>query len=442
MLPTLALAMKDLRLLYRDKVSLFFAFVFPILYALFFGSLFQGVGREIGGRMEVLLVDEDQTPASQSLVARLSDPNRTRELRAEVVDRQTALDQVRHGKRVAFVAIPAGFGAAEADRFAGQIPRLEVGADPAHGAVAGMLRAVLFQVMGRRMEDTFANAASMRAEIAKAREAIQNDPNESAQRTMLLPFLGALDVFLGQMERQQPTTDTSGERPAAGRTWSGAFRGLQPAEIVAVDTQLEHHGPRNAWVVSFPQAICWGIMGCAAGFGISLVVERQHGTLTRLRLAPVSFWSILAGKALACFIAVTAVSTGLLVLLSLMPQVVIRSPGLLAIAVLCVSVCFTGMMMLLAALGRTEQSASGISWALLTIMAMVGGGTIPVFFMPEWLQRLSSISPVKWAIIAFEGPLWREYRLVEMLPSCGVLLAIGTVCFAAGVVVISRSSKA
>jgi ABC-2 type transport system permease protein len=435
----LALAAKDLKLLYRDKASLFFAFLFPILYALFFGSLFQGVGRDIGGRMDVLLVDEDQSPASQSLVARLCDPNQTRELRAEVVDRKTAMDLVRRGKRVAFVVIPRGFGLAEANRFAGQIPRLEVGADPSRGAEAGMLRAVLFQIMGRRLQDSFANPAEMRAQIGQAREALQNDPNADAMTTALLPFFGALDMFLGQLERQSAASAATQTGGAAEKR-DASFRGFQPAEIVAVDTRLEHHGPRNAWVISFPQAIVWGIMGCAAGFGISLVVERQHGTLTRLRLAPVSFGSILAGKALACFLAITTVSTGLLVFLSFMPKVVIYAPPLLAMAVLCVSICFTGLMMLLATLGRTEQSASGIGWALLTIMAMIGGGMVPVFFMPGWMQQFSSISPVKWAIVAFEGPLWREYSFSEMLLPCGVLVAIGGVSFAIGVGVFSRTA--
>lgn len=436
----LAMAAKDLKLLYRDKASLFFAFVFPILYALFFGSLFQGVGREIGGRMDVLLVDEDQSPASQSLVARLCDPNQTRELRAEVVDRKTAMDLVRRGKRVAFVVIPAGFGVAEANRFAGQIPRLEVGADPSRGAEAGMLRAVLFQIMGRRLQDTFANPAGMREQIARAREVLQSDPNADAMAATLLPFFGAIDVFLGQLERQSAASAAT-QPGGDGRKSGSSFRGFQPAEIVAVDARLEHHGPRNAWVISFPQAIVWGIMGCAAGFGISLVVERQHGTLTRLRLAPVSFWTILAGKALACFVAITTVSTGLLIFLSFMPKVVIHAPPLLAMAVVCVSVCFTGLMMLLATLGRTEQSASGIGWALLTILAMIGGGMVPVFFMPGWMQQFSSISPVKWAIVAFEGPLWREYSFGEMLLPCGILVAIGGVSFAIGVGVFSRTAR-
>lgn len=68
---TLALAIKDLRLLSRDVMSLFFTFLFPVVYAVFFGLVFKDVGREIGGRIEVALVDEDGSTASRELVAEL-----------------------------------------------------------------------------------------------------------------------------------------------------------------------------------------------------------------------------------------------------------------------------------------------------------------------------------------------------------------------------------
>jgi ABC-2 type transport system permease protein len=53
--------------------------------------------------------------------------------------------------------------------------------------------------------------------------------------------------------------------------------------------------------------------------------------------------------------------------------------------------------------------------------------------MPEWLERVSNFSPVKWAILAMEGAIWRGYSFAELLPSCGILLAVGGVCFFLGV---------
>ena len=47
-------------------------------------------------------------------------------------------------------------------------------------------------------------------------------------------------------------------------------------------------------------------------FGISLVTERTHGTLVRLRMAPLTRAQILGGKALSCFISILFVELMLL----------------------------------------------------------------------------------------------------------------------------------
>ena len=47
-------------------------------------------------------------------------------------------------------------------------------------------------------------------------------------------------------------------------------------------------------------------------FGISLVTERTHGTLVRLRMAPLTRAQILGGKALSCFTSILFVEVMLL----------------------------------------------------------------------------------------------------------------------------------
>jgi ABC-2 type transport system permease protein len=89
-------------------------------------------------------------------------------------------------------------------------------------------------------------------------------------------------------------------------------------------------------------------------------------------------------------------------------------------------------MMLVAAIGRNEQSTSAAGWAILMPMSMIGGAMVPLFAMPPWLVRLSVISPVKWAILAFEGATWRAFSASEMLLPCGILIGVGLVAFALG----------
>lgn len=57
---------------------------------------------------------------------------------------------------------------------------------------------------------------------------------------------------------------------------------------------------------------------------------------------------------------------------------------------------------------------------------------VPLFIMPAWMSAAGNFSPAKWAILAFEGAIWRSFSLQEMLLPCGILVLVGIVCFAVG----------
>ena len=57
--------------------------------------------------------------------------------------------------------------------------------------------------------------------------------------------------------------------------------------------------------------------------------------------------------------------------------------------------------MLTAVLGKTEQAAAGAGWAIMLPLMMLGGGMIPLFLLPSWMSNAGSVSPVKWATLAF-----------------------------------------
>ena len=65
----MALAAKDIRLLVRDKAGFSFTFFFPLLMAIFFGTIFSG--DDDSSAISILVVDEDQTEQSQKFIAAL-----------------------------------------------------------------------------------------------------------------------------------------------------------------------------------------------------------------------------------------------------------------------------------------------------------------------------------------------------------------------------------
>ena len=110
----------------------------------------------------------------------------------------------------------------------------------------------------------------------------------------------------------------------------------------------------------------------------------------------------------------------------------------LSMAIVSAAFCYTGLMMALAAFGKTERAVSGSAAAIFMPLAMIGGGMIPLVFLPDWMKTVSNISPTKWNIVALEGAIWRGNSLVEMLLPCGVLVAIGLVGFGLGIKFLSR----
>jgi len=195
---------------------------------------------------------------------------------------------------------------------------------------------------------------------------------------------------------------------------------------------------RSKWDISFLQAMQWGMLGCAAGFAITMVRERTQGTLFRLQVAPISRAHILAGKAAACFLAVLFV-IGAMVLLGMLLGMRPQSPLLLLLAAVCAASCIVGVMMLMSVIGKTEEAVSGAAWFANVMMAMLGGGMIPLAFMPPWMRQMSHLSPVKWSVLAMEGAIWRGFGWWDMLLPCAVLLAIGAVGMAIGVVMLKKS---
>jgi ABC-2 type transport system permease protein len=149
-------------------------------------------------------------------------------------------------------------------------------------------------------------------------------------------------------------------------------------------------------------------------------------------MSPAPSWALLAGKGLACYLAILIVETALAIIGAAFFGVRPASPGLLVLAMLVVPIGFVGLMMLVASLGRTEEAASGAGWALMMPMSMLGGGMIPLAVMPAWILPFSYASPVRWAIISFEGAIWRGFSLAEMALPCAILVGIGAVAFAIG----------
>lgn len=428
------LAAKDIRLLTRDRVALFFTLVFPLLFGVLFGAVFSGSATGQGPRsLPVAIADLDRSEDSRAVIGQLGRDARIEALAVETRDAATEL--VRTGKAEAYFVFPAGFGDAAAMPFAGQPMRLEIGSAPNGRATRGLLTGVATRALYEHVQAGMLDAERSRAMIRQGRSMLREaEGMEPGQRLALQGLLAAAD----RVAMSTPTGGGDGAGMGAGAD-EGGGAGFDLIDIEEVEvTARDDAVTVSSYAISFPQAMLWGVMGCAAVFGVSLVGERTGGTLTRLRVAPIGRWHIVLGKAVACLAMTLLVCVVMLAVAWLGFGVRPVAPATLVVAVLAVAFCFVGVMMLLSVVARTEAAASGIGWACLLTLAMIGGGAIPLAFMPPWLRQVGHVSPVKWGIVAIEGGLWRGLSAGEMLLPVGLLLGIGLGTFAIGAAIFAR----
>ncbi len=413
----LALAAKDLRLLVRVKSGLFFAFAWPLVIAILFGAVFSGSSDGGSRRLAVALADEDQSAGSKEFAATLAS---SADFNVRPASRAEAIGLVRKRREAAALILPKGFGEASQQVFHGTPPKVEVWIDPSRQAEGAMIQGLLFQIVMKGFQKKMADRGTMRAGLRQSLAEVERSNVPSDQRASMARFLTSMDRALADMPAA-----SSGSGGGQGAQW-------EPLSIEQHDVAIQRVGPRNAFEITFPQGLLWGVLGCAMAFAIGFVSERTHGTLFRLQMAPIGRAQLLAGKALACAVACLAIETTLLAIGRLGFHVVPHSWALLALAGVSTVAAFVGVMMLVAGLAKTEQAAGGVGWAVMMPLALFGGGMMPLAFMPHWMARAGTISPVRWGILAFEGALWRGFSLQEMLLPCAILLATGAVCFAIG----------
>lgn len=404
-----AIVRKDFLQLRRDPAALFFALGWPLIVAIAFGLVFGG-GGGASAKPKVAIVDLDASAASRTFVESLS---ALPELDADLQAREAARDAVRRGQRVAAIVLPEGWGASRGLGFSPNALPVKLLVDPSRKAEQAMLQGLLVKAAMQDMMAGQQDASTRAAMLAQAKADVAGLPPQS--RAAFEGFYESLDGLMSTPEVQAPAAGGGAE--------------MSPLKVETESVAARRRGPANSHAVTFPQGMFWAVLGVLMSFATSLATERSEGTWLRLRTAPVRGWHLLAGKGLACALAML-LALNLLALVGYVAFGVRPDWLLLELAFVAGVFCFTAMMMLFAMLARSVRAASGIAWAALMPMAMLGGAMIPLFAMPAWLQAASSASPVKWLLLAIEGAVWRGFTVMEMLPALGVLVAVGAALLA------------
>jgi ABC-2 type transport system permease protein len=191
--------------------------------------------------------------------------------------------------------------------------------------------------------------------------------------------------------------------------------GVAPSELAALVEQATSGGPaydlRQGEAADEQLDSSAALVAGQAGlfllftvsFGVTgLVVDRESGTLARLRSMPIPGWVVVASKALVSFVLGVVATAVLLTLGSYLFDVDFGSLPAVAVLVVCAVAAGTSVMFLIVRVARTSEQA-GIASSIVALVLGIGGGA----FFP----------------VAATGPLT---RVLDLNPVAALLRGLGT----------------
>lgn len=467
MMPTLTIAGKDLRLLLRDSRSAIILLVMPLLLILVLGlSLGRVFEEKPDDRIRISVVNLDDglprghegfppKPWSQMVI---DDLTNTGNVRVEMIPTRVEAEQlIRKGDRAAVVIFEPEFSdRVQRCSFVGEpftidpinplyrdgIVTKEIGVailrDPtqlvAYSVINQVVQVTLMRVIIPWM-------------IGRAFEMIGTPPFMDRMEK----YIPLLSTFPRQFKSQLGEGIQKGigaffdKYNFTGKTWAKLTKSEAPPD--AVENRSEYEAPDGSvslnrgavrYQILVPAYTVTFAFFLVLTVGWLFVAERRHGTIVRLRAAPLSRWQILLGKLLPCL--VVSLAQGFLLLVC---GVVIFGmsfgpmPWLLVPVVVSTSFAAVGLAMLVAGLARTETQVAVYGTLLVLMLAGLSGSMMPRDLMPEGMRTLSQITPHAWALDAYSQllpppaepgqPPPPAPEVEEVLRDCGVLLGFGAV---------------
>jgi ABC-2 type transport system permease protein len=404
----LTAARKELLLLRRDRAGLLLLFIMPALLVVVI-TLVQENVMELTGqkKTKVLYLDLDGGPMARLLKEELEKGYLELILWQESKGGEKVFrDAVTSGKYQAGIIIPSGASSAieknVSDFFSGQN-----GTEPSPGED---LRVVVVYDPGIMPSLRSGLQAQLQSGIKKIGigEKIDN-------------LVGELERVLDQhnipKERAPFATDglaTFLEKPLITLEDDGGEGGAEPTY-----DPVQQNVP--AWAL-------FGMFFTALPIAGGLLQERKTGIWIRLCSLPVSLMTLLLGKIVAyllvClsqFLLIVVIGAFLFPLLGLPAFLISEKLISLLIVILCSGLAACSFGLMLGAFCRTYEQALACGATSIVLCAALGGVMVPVYAMPQTMQRWSVLSPLNWGLDAFQNLTMRGATFINVVDDLGRL---------------------
>lgn len=167
--------------------------------------------------------------------------------------------------------------------------------------------------------------------------------------------------------------------------------------------------------------------------GVFLTNEKKSRMLSRQVTLPVTRRQIILGKLCGRFL-IAAMQIAILLLAGRFLFGISFGNSALGLVLLLTSyaLAVAGLAVMLGALLRTPEQASGVGWMLSMVLAAMGGCWWPSEVVPDWLWKAAHVLPTAWAMDAFHALISFGAGVEAVVAPSLALLAFGVLFAAVG----------
>ncbi|WP_010477585.1 ABC transporter permease [Thermococcus zilligii] len=360
--------LKDLREVSRERMTLFWIFVFPLMWITLLGSIWGGSSPPVVIDVGIVHFNES-TPFNALNVVEIM-KNVTIEGQrvfrvTEYPNESAGLDAIKGGKIDALIVFPKGFGENVSNGLQGKVYAYFDRSDPQEYQIAsGLIKGFL---------------SEFEREMAYRR----------------------LNMTLGYMEAYLPG-NLSNLSPATMKAYLVGL--IDPLDLNEERVKGKTPSPIQFYVTGF--------IGIQFLFATMLTVsglvfeEIEKGTLRRIAASPATAWDFLAGKMLSTF---TVITVSILIGIGYSRLVFGETvfPGLAGWGIIGLAAVFSMGLGLAIAMGTRSMKATN---ALVNLISMpllfLAGIVIPESVLPGWAKPIANYFPL--------GRALKDLRLLEL----------------------------
>jgi ABC-2 type transport system permease protein len=406
---------KDLVVLFRDRAALILMLAAPLALTVGLGIVtgsFSGGGQTGLRDIPLIVVNLDQGLLGEGLVAILQDDDLQSLLEPVFLeDPAEARRQVDEDAAAAAILIPQAFSAGILPDASGNVSppaAIEVVQNPGRPTSAAIIASIV-------------NGYLLRLQAG-----------EVGAQVVVSQLVGS-----GRMLRQEIPI----EAPAIGRRLATDASTTSLIRIESDVAAAEAPASFNPLAYIAPAMALLFLMYTVGMGARSLLLERDQGTLARLRASPTGESQVLGGKLFGTYLTGVAQLAILIAATTLLFRLEWGSPLGVAVLILAASAGATGWGALLAAVTRTPAQVGSIGAALMLSFGILGGSFFSVELGPPLLQALARLTPNYWGLQGFTV-LASGAPLADLAPPVAALWLMGLILFIVAVLVFRRAGAA